>query len=172
MWNGPWSPLEYAAIRAAYLQKTDPAELAKKLGRSSASITRVASALGLTKRRKAWKAEEDELIRDELGRTSFVQLAARLNRTPSSVKARAFVLGIGAGLREGWYSPTELAPLLGVSVSWIQRRIRDGIIKAPLVNGVHKISDEELKSFVTRYHRELQGRAVDLSYIVQLLTGT
>lgn len=84
------------------------------------------------------------------------QLAAIFALSPGAVRWR--VRTNGASLRDGWYSPTEVARLLGVS--W--RRVRSWIASGWLLVEAHgrrwrRVTCTELERFVGSYG----GRAFD-----------
>jgi hypothetical protein len=63
-------------------------------------------------KRRYWTADEDAIVRAEYGRTAKLELAARLDRTPSAVHGRAGILGLRRppGARTVW-TPERVAIL-------------------------------------------------------------
>lgn len=89
----PWSEDEVKYLKYRY-PTSSPEEIAKDLdNRSLASIKGKAWELGLTQKR-AWTAEEDNLIREYHLRLSWKEIAKRLNRSISGVQLRARALGL------------------------------------------------------------------------------
>lgn len=91
----PWSQEEVRYLKHMYPRTHSPEEIAKGLeSRSVASITGKAWELGLTEKR-AWTAEEDNLIREyyHLG-LSWTEIARRLHRSRPGVRLRACALGL------------------------------------------------------------------------------
>lgn len=127
-----WTPGLDEILQRAYRHARNRAELSSNLadlqrrsGFTRNVILNRAVQLGLSfSTRRAWRAEEVELLKAEAGRTTPRALAVKLNRSHGSVKARLKELGLSGRIREG-YSQDDLRRLLGVSArsikTWLAR---------------------------------------------------
>lgn len=126
-----WSDAERALLTAAYAEGGYRAAMRALPGRSEASIYDAAARLGL-QRRKRWTRDEDNSLRDFWSwGMSLETIARRLERTPSAVYWRGRHLGLIAGappdfehltaaaLRAG-YATTQLRKIL----AWAGVRVR------------------------------------------------
>lgn len=178
-----WSQEEIDILRREY-QGTSASkeEIAKALGLTPAQIHYQVQRLGLAKTndRRRWTKEEDERLKDLMGRTSPTKIAKLMNRTVNSIVVRSKRLNISRRDREGWYTKMEVCQILGKDHRWVQTRIDCGTLKAAYHMGkepqgpggaMWHINEKDLKDFITRYCHELNGRNVDLIQIVQILVG-
>lgn len=90
-----WEPRELKQL-AACADTREMAVLAQRLGRTPDAVRMKATKLRLpfTNRKRPWSKQEDRIVRREYNRTPIDQLAAKINRTRSSVRFRAKVLGV------------------------------------------------------------------------------
>jgi AsnC-type helix-turn-helix domain len=135
-----WTAEEDAVLRAHY-GRLPRAELAARLGCTTASLHYRAGFLGLRRRQAArirWTPETVAVLRAEYGRTPTVDLAARFGATLPAVRAQAKLHGLCGAARGRWtpdrdrtitelsgmIPAAELGRRLGVSATAVYRRLR------------------------------------------------
>ena len=93
-----WTAQEVALLKELYPECPIP-EIAKRLSRTVAAITGQACCLGLKRKSyldKLWTAEEIQLLRELYSTHEDIQdIAERIGRSPSTVRAKAHGLGFG-----------------------------------------------------------------------------
>ncbi len=93
-----WTDKEVALLKELYPECPIP-EIAKRLGRTVVAITDKAYYLGVKRKSypdKLWTAEELQLLRELYPTHKDIQdIAERIGRSPSAVRAKADGLGIG-----------------------------------------------------------------------------
>ena len=94
-----WRECDKEMIRKHYYDMPI-SDLAKKIGRSEASVAAMACRMKMRPRAK-WTKEEEEYMEDHWGSVSVPAIAARLNRSIDAVKVRATGLGLGSFLESG-----------------------------------------------------------------------
>lgn len=153
---------EDALIVELYDQMTI-AEIARRLGRDPGALAQHCQLLRrqgtLTKQRfyaPRWTAEEDDLLRDRYGQSTVQALAARLQRSVSGVRCRAFVLGVT--MRENVWTAQDVASLFGVDHhKVVDQWLASGLLGARRVeNGKGRgyywtISDRSIDRFIRAY---------------------
>ncbi len=179
-----WTEDEIEIIRRDYQQtKASQAELAGRFGVSQPAMASVIRSAGLSKRgrlHRPWMADEDERLRDLVGRFCVRRIALMLHRSRNAVSVRIKRLRLSLRLRDGWYIEREVAAILGVDSSMVKHWIRAGALRAtphhdevPAKAGGRSwhIEAKDLRRFLRRYPDELNGRNVDMIQVVDLLTG-
>lgn len=125
-----WTEEEYKLLEKLVMKdKKTPKEIAEMLDRTEDSVIIKINRRGLkiqTNDKRYWKKEEEELLQDLWGTVSYETLEKKLNRTVSSIKNKAFQLGLGSQMESNYEGLTikEISELLNiniqtVSVSWI-----------------------------------------------------
>ena len=178
-----WKPQEIETLQHEWRPGENNDFLAAKLGRSRNSIKGKAGNLGLTRRRgfRLWTAQEDEQLRELVGRMPDHQVARKMGRSVNAVRVRTQRLGVSWRDRDGWYTAQEAGEIMGVDSHWIASRIREGTLTATRKQGdeprggrqavIWRIERKALREFLRRYPHELTGRNVDLVQIVEILAG-
>lgn len=122
-WGRPWTPEEDDRLRQAYERGDSLRALAAAMNRGRSSLPYRAAELGLQgthpnpdgfRQGPVWTPEEDQVLRDEFGKTPTRSLAAKLNRKRGGVLQRANVLGLVHGMHKPWTDDHARA----VAVAW------------------------------------------------------
>lgn len=136
-----------AATRSALTENLDA--LQRTSGFTRVVILSRAAELGLAfSRRRPWKAEDVAFLREHAGTMAVGLLAAKLNRTHASVKARLKHLHLSARVGEG-YSIEDLRQLFGVGA----RTIRNWIALGWLRVAAGRVAESSVTKFL-RVHPE------------------
>jgi hypothetical protein len=151
-WTSEWDEI----LRSAYKNANRREELSTNLdnlqrlsGFTRNVILSRAVQLGLSfSTRRPWTDEEADVLEERAGQATVKSLAARLNRSHSSVKARLKHLGLSARVSEG-YTQDDLRQLLGTSARSIGHWLAQGWLR--LVNG--RIPEASVLRFL-RLHPE------------------
>lgn len=125
-----WTEEEYKLLEKLVVEdKKSPKEIASILGRSEDSITIKINRRGLKAQgndKRFWTSEEEEILSDLWGTVSVDKIAEKLDRTVSSIKNKAFQLGLGSQMENNYdgISITQVAELFNVndqtvSIYWI-----------------------------------------------------
>ncbi|MBT2696371.1 hypothetical protein J7E79_02830 [Bacillus sp. ISL-40] len=170
-----WTDEEENLLKEHY--KTDGKKaLAKRLGRTVASIESKAHALGVWERkrekRNSWTKDDLDFLQDRWGQISFKTIAQKLNRSVDAVKQKAFDLSLGdASLSFEGITLHQLALATNISYSvyknWVN--LYDFPIK-------RKVFAYEMKVQVVRYHdwwkwAEKNKQMIDFSRIEKNILG-
>lgn len=120
-----WTEDEYQLLeKLTMIDKKTPKEIADILGRSENAIIIKISRRGLkiqTNDKRFWTKEEEILLSDLWGTESFEMIAKKLNRTVSSIKNKAFSLGLGSAIENNYNGLTikDISDLLGININTI-----------------------------------------------------
>ncbi|MBQ4583792.1 MAG: hypothetical protein IJA94_02770 [Bacilli bacterium] len=120
-----WTEEEYVLLeKLTMVDKKTPKEIAKILDRTEDAIIVKINRRGLqiqTNDKRYWKPEEETLLADLWGTTSYELLAKELNRSVSSIKNKAFQLGLGAAIEGNYNGLTikEISTLLNVNINTV-----------------------------------------------------
>ncbi len=111
--------------------------IAATLGTTPKAVTYQAYKMGLGQRKayRPWTPAEDDLLRALVPRKSASQIATRMKRSVHAVTVRARRIRVSFSDREGWYTQSEACEILGVSHTWMTRRIDSGVIRASWQHG-------------------------------------
>lgn len=82
-----WSATEEELLRRAY-GSAPVGRIARVLGRTSFSVYKRASELGLRRRSNAWTEREDSLLMERYGYMSARELGELIGRTAEAVRTR------------------------------------------------------------------------------------
>jgi len=146
--NNYWSE-EEVNILTELSSKVYIRELAKILNRTEDAIIIKINRRGLqiqTNDKRFWTKEEETLLSDLWGSESFETIAKKLNRTVSSIKNKAFLLGLGSVIENNYNGLTikDISDLLGVNINTVSV----GWIGLGLKYKVQKISKSKIYRYV------------------------
>ncbi len=157
-------------------------KLAAHMGLGFYAVDTRTSRLGIKNRGRfqPWSATDKERLAELVGQVPLEIIAERLGRSIYSVKGAVSRFGFRSGYREGWYTATEVAGILGVHNGWVSRRIKDGSLEAKK-HGVGPerpergprqwhIEERTLRRFILEHAGELVGRNVDLWALVNIVS--
>ena len=182
-----YTPEDDAMIRRYYnsgeMQNKD---LAAKLGVTGPALKYHASCLGLTRRNimrtfRRFDEQDDITIHKMVGDYTIGSIAERLGRSPQAILDRMSHLGLrcSAESRDGWYTCSDVAMILGMNDTTVRNMIRRGTIKARTHWGKETaygggrecwhITREDLREFICKYPTTLNGRPVDFVQLVDVL---
>ena len=128
-----------------------------------------------------WTDEEVERLIETNGQYAPIAIAHQLHRSLNSVVVKAKRLGLKRCFRDGWFTKKEVCEILGVNHKKIQHYIDGGGLKASYHNGAKPqkngtamwhIKTGDLVQFIKNNAGDFQGRNVDLTMIVWLLSGS
>lgn len=145
-----WTEEEYQLLeKLTMVDKKTPKEIAEILGRTEDSIIVKINRRGLqiqTNDKRFWTKEEETLLSDLWGEESFEIIAKKLNRTVSSIKNKAFFLGLGSAMENNYNGLTikDISDMLGVNINTISV----GWIGLGLKYKVQKISKSKSYRYV------------------------
>jgi len=166
-----WSSELEARLRCAYANARNRKELTASLdylqklsGFTRVSILARGAELGLSVPKRRWKAEDIDLLREQLGKQSKSAIARKLGRSYWSVKAQVSKLELSARLTEG-YSEQDLIEVLGVGRRTIQRWIARGWLRPR--NG--RIPEPTIARFLRTHPEEYNLRRVDEAWLKGIL---
>lgn len=79
---------------------------------------------------KRWTPEEDDFLKEKMGKLSIKRMAKKLNRTPIAVRARIYNLGLGRTAEaSGLLTVSRLAKSLNVDKSIVDRWVNSKGLK-------------------------------------------
>lgn len=145
------------------------------INRSYYAIRHEASNLGLTKNKgKIWTTNQEKELINYAGSYTPQQIAFKMKRTLSSIHHKMQDLGLNGRDRIDWYTMGDVCEILGVCDDTFNRWVKSGKLKASFISEkstIYQVGLEDLRNFIRRYPLELTGRNVDMSQIVQILSG-
>lgn len=154
-----WTDEEYKLLEKLTMQdKKTPKEIAKILGRTEDAIIVKINRRGLqiqTNDKRFWTREEETLLSDLWGTESFETIAKKLNRTVSSIKNKAFLLGLGSVIESNYNGLTikDISDLFGVnintvSVGWIGLGLKYRVQKISRSKSYRYVEIKDLYDFL------------------------
>ena len=154
-----WTKEEYQLLeKLTMVDRKSPKEIAKILGRTEDAIIIKINRRGLqiqTNDKRFWTKEEETLLSDLWGEESFEIIAKRLNRTVSSIKNKAFLLGLGSAMENNYNGLTikDISDMLGVnintvSVGWIGLGLKYKIQKISKSKSYRYVKIKDLYEFL------------------------
>lgn len=154
-----WTEEEYKLLeKLTMIDKKTPKEIAEILGRSEDAIIIKINRRGLkiqTNDKRFWTKEEETLLSDLWGTESFEIIAKKLNRTVSSIKNKAFLLGLGSAVENNYNGLTikDISDLLGinintVSVGWIGLGLKYKVQKISKSKSYRYVEIKDLYEFL------------------------
>lgn len=177
-----WTEQDDDCVRVMYDGTGRSVErIAAQLGLRPQQVKSRIQSMGLAKRTgyARWDPQDDDVLKEMLGRYEPATIATKLHRSITAVRIRSTRLGLSYRNRDGWYTKKEACEILGVDHKRCQSWIDSGILKArwdgerqPQQNGsaMWRIDEQDLVAFIKKYPQELNGRNVDIVQIVGLLT--
>ncbi len=154
-----WTDEEYKLLEKLTMNdKKTPKEIAEILGRTEDAIILKISRRGLqiqTNDKRFWTKEEETLLSDLWGTESFETIAKKLNRTVSSIKNKAFLLGLGSVIESNYNGLTikDISDLLDVnintvSVGWIGLGLKYKVQKISKSKSYRYVEIKDLYEFL------------------------
>lgn len=154
-----WTAEEYKLLeKLTMIDKKTPKEIAEILGRTEDAIIIKINRRGLqiqTNDKRFWTKEEETLLSDLWGTESFETIAKKLNRTVSSIKNKAFLLGLGSVIESNYNGLTikDISDLLGVnintvSVGWIGLGLKYKVQKISKSKSYRYVEIKDLYEFL------------------------
>ena len=156
-----WTAEEYKLLeKLTMIDKKTPKEIAEILGRTEDAIIIKINRRGLqiqTNDKRFWTNEEETLLSDLWGTESFETIAKKLNRTVSSIKNKAFLLGLGSVIESNYNGLTikDISDLLGVninivSVGWIGLGLKYKVQKISKSKSYRYVEIKDLYEFLEK----------------------
>lgn len=132
-----------------------------------------AQRLGITFHRRSWTRADDQTLRAALGELSVRQIAAMLNRTHESVKARAERMRLSVRIREG-FCIADLVQILGMPRYRVHELIEKGMFGAAeeIPGAGIRVKDDSLTGFIRRNPELIDFRFADQTFIKGVLYGS
>lgn len=154
-----WTEEEYQLLEKLVMSdKKTPKEIAEILGRTEDAIIIKINRRGLqvqTNDKRFWTKEEETLLSDLWGTESLETIAKKLNRTVSSIKNKAFLLGLGSFKENNYNGLTikEISDLFNVnidivSVSWIGLGLKYKVQKISKAKSYRYVEIKDLYEFL------------------------
>ena len=154
-----WTDEEYKLLEKLTMNdKKTPKEIAEILGRTEDAIIIKINRRGLkiqTNDKRFWTTEEETLLSDLWGTESFETIAKKLNRTVSSIKNKASLLGLGSVIESNYNGLTikDISDLLGVnintvSVGWIGLGLKYKVQKISKSRSYRYVEIKDLYEFL------------------------
>lgn len=154
-----WTAEEYKLLeKLTMIDKKTPKEIAEILGRTEDAIIIKINRRGLqiqTNDKRFWTKEEETLLSDLWGEESFETIAKKLNRTVSSIKNKAFLLGLGSVIENNYNGLTikDISDMLGVnintvSVGWIGLGLKYKVQKISKSKSYRYVEIKDLYEFL------------------------
>lgn len=156
-----WTEEEYRLLeKLTMIDKKTPKEIADILGRTEDAIIIKINRRGLqvqTNDKRFWTKEEETLLSDLWGTESFEIIAKKLNRTVSSIKNKAFLLGLGSAIESNYNGLTikDISDLLDVnintvSVGWIGLGLKYKVQKISKSKSYRYVEIKDLYQFLEK----------------------
>lgn len=154
-----WTKEEYQLLeKMTIIDRKTPKEIADILGRSEDAVIIKINRRGLkiqTNDKRFWTEEEETMLSDLWGTESFETIAKKLNRTVSSIKNKAFLLGLGAAMENNYNGLTikEISDLFSInintiSVGWISLGLKYKIQKISKSRSYRYVEIKDLYDFL------------------------
>ncbi len=154
-----WTEEEYKLLeKLTMVDKKTPKEIAQILGRTEDAIIIKINRRGLqiqTNDKRFWTKEEETLLSDLWGTESFEKIAKKLNRTVSSIKNKAYLLGLGSVIENNYNGLTikEISDLFNVniitvSVGWIALGLKYKVQKISKSKDYRYVEIKDLYEFL------------------------
>ena len=154
-----WTDEEYKLLeKLTIIDKKTPKEIAEILGRTEDAVIIKINRRGLqiqTNDKRFWTKEEETLLSDLWGTESLETIAKKLNRTISSIKNKAFLLGLGPVIENNYNGLTikDISDLLGVnintvSVGWIALGLKYKVQKISKSKSYRYVEIKDLYKFL------------------------
>jgi len=118
-----------------------------------------------------WTAEEDEYLRESIGRISVRQAAKRLGRTPMAVEHRAYRLEMSIRIDKEGYNVQDLRTVFGVGHDRVARWMERGLLGPVHRNGSCRVAERNVMKFLRQHTHEYDLRRVDQVWYKAMVFG-
>lgn len=177
-----WLENEYDIVRREYNGRNETSKrIADKLGVTLYAVKGQAARMGIMMDKSPdWTDNEIEKLTELITQYAPITVSRILHRSINSIVVKAKRLGLSRRIRDGWYTKKDVCEILGVDHKKIQGYMDRGELKASYHNGVKPqqnggacwhVKQCDLKKFIEDNIGDFQGRNVDLTTIIWLLTG-
>ena len=171
-----WTEQDLEFVRVNYRHTSrSRKDIASSLHRSEGSIDFAIRSLGLQQiRRTRWSEEEDDLLRDNVGKHSVNHLSKLLHKSVNQIVSRIKTLRLHRSCRDEWYTTGDVASIIGCSRQKVRDHIASGCLKARSHyenRQLWEVRREDIRAFICKYPSELQNRNCDILQIVDIFTN-
>ena len=171
-----WTEEEYKLLeKLTMVDKKTPKEIAEILGRSEDAVIIKINRRGLqiqTNDKRFWTEEEETLLSDLWGTESFETIAKKLNRTISSIKNKASLLGLESAIENNYNGLTikDISDLLGVnintvSVGWVGLGLKYKVQKISKSKNYRYVEIKDLYEFLEKNQNIWDSRNLEKSIL-------
>lgn len=116
--------------------------------------------------RKKWTKEEREYLCENWGKLKVSSIAKTLKRSQKAIENQAYYLGLGTQMK--WYSPNDIAYMLGLSLCTIKRYMDSNkleYIRDKTKSKRRMSSENQIKRFMKNYQDLWDSRKVNINLI-------
>lgn len=176
---GKWSEEDKNYVIQNYRHNWESAQqVANVLKRTPIAVQCMAGTLHLYNRiRKNWSKKEDEFLVENYAQKSMHSLVNYLKRSRNSIYCRAEYLGIVRHNRNDCFTIQELVTALGVAHRTIRSWADSGQLRCETEKADggpvfrYRVTRQNLKAFLKKHPLELQGKNVDMVWLIDVLTA-
>ena len=116
--------------------------------------------------RKKWTKDEREYLCDNWGKLKVSSIAKTLKRSQKAIENQAYYLNLGSQMK--WYSPNEIAYMVGLSLYTIKRYMDSNKlehIRDKTKSKRRMSSENQIKRFMKNYQDLWDSRKVNINLI-------
>lgn len=120
--------------------------------------------MSIERSRKKWTKEEREYLKENWGSIKVDTIAKTLKRSKKAIGNQAYYLGLGTQMK--WYSPREIADILGVHLSTIKRYMNEGKLESvrdKTKNKRRMSSEQQIRTFMKKHQDLWDTRKVTIN---------
>lgn len=120
--------------------------------------------MNIERSRKKWTKEEREYLKENWGSIKVDTIAKTLKRSKKAIGNQAYYLGLGTQMK--WYSPREIADILGVHLSTIKRYMDEGKLESvrdKTKNKRRMSSEQQIRTFMKKHQDLWDTRKVTIN---------
>lgn len=120
--------------------------------------------MNIERSRKKWTKEEREYLKENWGSIKVDTIAKTLKRSKKAIGNQAYYLGLGTQMK--WYSPREIADILGVHLSTIKRHMDEGKLESvrdKTKNKRRMSSEQQIRTFMKKHQDLWDTRKVTIN---------
>lgn len=120
--------------------------------------------MSIERSRKKWTKEEREYLKENWGSIKVDTIAKTLKRSKKAIGNQAYYLGLGTQMK--WYSPREIADILGVHLSTIKRHMDEGKLESvrdKTKNKRRMSSEQQIRTFMKKHQDLWDTRKVTIN---------
>ncbi len=120
--------------------------------------------MSIERSRKKWTKEEREYLKENWGSIKVDTIAKTLKRSKKAIGNQAYYLGLGTQMK--WYSPREIADILGVHLSTIKRYMDEGKLESvrdKTKNKRRMSSEQQIRTFMKKHQDLWDTRKVTIN---------